>query len=158
MDKIELKQFIERIVREEYQMLIEYSFNRKDFINKVENLLSPLLSHWVLIRYHRLINNNDYINHWKQELTAWFESIMRLKLKNGDKAKTIETAFNNLELKNDLDVLYLTVIPKCRKENINVQDVNFNQAIVDCQNAINDITNILSSNKPQLLYDYINNL
>ena len=162
MEDIKLKRLVEKIVREELQMLFEYSHTRKDLIFRVESLLSPLLSHWVLIRYNRLTSNEEYIQHWKGELKSWFISLMRLRLKDNNgfkyREKAIQSAYDNLDLTSDIKVLYLTILPKCEKEKINTKDKLFKQAMIDCVNDLETIKLIIANSSVEECENYIDNL
>lgn len=162
MDEVKLQRLVERFVREEIQLLIEYSFNRKEFVNKIESLLTPLLSHWVLIRYNRLTSNEEYIQHWKRELKGWFVTLMRLRLKDNNsvknREKAIQSAYENLDLTSDLKALYLTVLSKCEKENIDTTDKPFEQAIIDCANELNTIKQIIANADAKYCDEYVKSL
>ena len=162
MEEKKLQKLVEKIVREEIQMILEYSLNRKDFIFRIESLLSPLLSHWVLIRYNRLISCEEYIQHWKQELRGWFISLMRLRLKDNNnvknREKAIQNAYDNLDLITDINALYLTILTKCEKENINTKDKVFEQVMNDCVNELNTIKQIIANANVKECDEYIDTL
>ncbi|MBR6517594.1 MAG: hypothetical protein IKT40_12255 [Bacilli bacterium] len=162
MEDSELKILIEKAVREEIQTLIEYSLNKKDFIFKVESLLTPLLSYWVLIRYNRLISNEEHIQRWKKGLTSWFFTLMRLRLRNNNNAKrrskAIQKAYDNLDLMTDINSIHFIVLPKFYKENINTNNETFYKAIIDCMNDLNIIKEMIVNKNIDELTNYIENL
>ena len=162
MDK-DMKLLIEQVVREQLEMLMEYSHTRKDFVNRVENLINPIIIHWVLIRFARLNQNDNYIDHWKHEIQSWAINIMRLRLKNNNnvtnRVSAIQTAFDNLDLLTDIHSIYLTIYTKCEKEGIEVNNNPLlEQAMKECQTDLPIIKNILATQDLNQLQNYIKEL
>ena len=106
--------------------MLEYAFPRKDFIKQVNNLLPQIITHWCLIRYNRIIDNTNTIQHWKSELLTWFSRIMKLTLKGNDSTETRKKAIQEVILLNDYHnnatTIKYTILPKFNDEGIKIDN------------------------------------
>ena len=158
-----LNEIISKTIKEEIQTILEYSFQRKDFINRVESIFTPILSHWVLIRYYRIIDvDNINMTHWKQEIQSWIMQLMRMRLKNNNEKNrdsAIQNVYDNFEFQTNYNSVYLTIYTKCEKEGIDMDDNEvLTQAIKDCQQELNTIKHIIVQQDVKFLKDYLKKL
>lgn len=162
MDKIELKQLVERCVREQIYNLIEYAHPRKVFIERVEYLSKQIIIHYCLIKYYKYIGNFDYINHWKNELVGWISNIANIEIKGNNskdaRYKAIMQAFDNMGyLSNDKQILNAFAW-KAKTENVNLSDNIISTIIHDCQNDLIIIADIMAENNPTKCFDFIDKI
>jgi hypothetical protein len=87
----ELRLLIESIVREQIEerlkkdnsFIIEMAIERKEYVNKCDGIIRPLMRHVLLLSYCRLYNqNNRYMKHWKDEIWAFCDSLVDYSLKD----------------------------------------------------------------------------
>ena len=105
MDKHLINEIVDKVVREKVCeiLMLEYAIDRKAFINRVWNLSPMLISHWCLIRYNRLTDREEYIDHWKNEVFGWMEYISVMKLKRNNDVESRQKAL--LQAWDDLDYI-----------------------------------------------------
>ena len=107
--------------------LYEQAMNRDKFLDKVDDIMPTLLSHWGLIEYaHGDFEENDsyeiYVEHWKRELKGFCKKIVDYKIKGGNKEKALQyICINTLEL-NDWELVYDMIRDKFEDENISLFD------------------------------------
>lgn len=165
MEEDKIKQIIKEQV-ESYlldNILLEYAFPRKDFIKQVDNLLPQIIIHWCLIRYNRLIENTNTIQHWKKELLTWFSRIMKLTLKGNDSAETRKKAIKEVislyDYDNNVTTIKYTILPKFNDEGINIDN---NEVVKEVINQffeeLENIISVLSNKNLKELYQYLENL
>ena len=150
MDKIELKQLVERYVREQINTLIEYAYHRKDFISRVEFIIKPIITHYCLIRYAQTTNTHqEYINHWLSEIHGWMKSLMEMDLKDDNKPnkryKAIIQALNNKDYLTNISKIEYCVIDKAVSENIDTDTKVFYDIMIQCQNDLELIANFIAN-------------
>lgn len=65
-----------------------YALERSDFRDKVGRKMPAIILHWAMIRYNRILGNDAReINHWKNEIAALIESLMRTEIKKNNSTK-----------------------------------------------------------------------
>ena len=75
------------------QLIMELSFNRKDLIDRLQNLSIPINLHLMKVF---LMPNSKYKEHWIEELEAWFGAISLYDLKPSRKMPSKETYYTTL--------------------------------------------------------------
>ena len=164
----ERKQLVEEITAKAVKILKEellvefYALERSDFVDKVSALLSPFTIHWCLIRYARLKNQTEYIDHWKNEVSTFMFDMARYQLKKGDKRDKRLRAYHEVFVSCDFDTNPDSVLFVCRskfkKEGISIQDQTVKQVMQDFVNEVPRIMEILSNRNPQEIDSYIESL
>ena len=86
MNERKINEKVDKMVREQISqiLMLEYSIDRKSFINRVYSLSPMIISHWCLIKHNRLIDDENYISHWKNEVGGWMLTLMNSKLKKNN--------------------------------------------------------------------------
>ena len=107
--------------------LYEQAVPRSEFILKLMSLATPILSHWGLIEYaHGDFEGTDsyeqYVEHWKDELSTFCDDLCQNKIKRGDRKKAIQHAIINKAELNDQSEIYNRIKKKFNKENISLED------------------------------------
>ena len=165
MDKHLINEIVDKVVREKIFeiLMLEYAVDKKSYINRVWNLSPILISHWCLIKFHRLSNDGEiYIPHWKRELFGWMESLslMNLKGKNNaeNKYNALYQAFDSMDYTSNLDVIKNAIRKKFQDENVDIQSPLIDEVatafIVDLEN----IMHFIACGDINTIRDYVNSL
>ena len=164
-----MEEQIKKIIKEQVEtylidnILLEYAFPRKDFIKQVDNLLPQIIIHWCLIRYNRILDKTDTIQHWKKELLTWFSRIMKLTLKGNDSVETRKKAIQEVislyDYNNNVTTIKYTILPKFNDEGIQLDNNDaINEVINQFFDEIEHIIDVLANKNLKELYQYLENL
>lgn len=160
-----LENVIKTIIREELQnyLICEMAYSLKEYKEKSDNLIPQIVENWCLIRYSSL--SGEYLNlkpHWKSELKSHLNNIRQMKLKTNNSSSTKQNALFNLWSKRDLDkdenTIYSHIYFKFEEEGIPTEGEIFAQVISDFKNETVNIVNVLTSNSPQKIVEYVENI
>lgn len=164
----ERKQLVEEITKQvtktlKEELLLEYyALERSDFIDRVSALLSPFTVHWCLIRYARIKDQTEYIDHWKNEVSTFMFDMARYQLKKGDKRdkrfKAYQEVFATCDFDTNPDSVLFVCRSKFKKEGINIQDEVVYQVMRAFVDEVPLLMGILANRNPQEIDDYIESL
>ena len=159
------KRIIRQIIREELQhyLITEMAYSLKEYKEKADNLIPQIVENWCLIRYSTLSGNfSDIKNHWKTELKSHMNNVRQMKLKTNNTPTTKQNAllllWNKRDLDKDEESIYSHIYFKFQKENIPTEGEIFAQVIEDFKNETINIVNVLISNSPQKIIEYVENI
>ena len=164
MDKHLINEIVDKVVREKVCeiLMLEYAIDRKAFINRVWNLSPMLISHWCLIRYNRLTDREEYIDHWKNEVFGWMEAIQLLKLKGKNdvesRQKALSQAFNDIEYTTNPKVVKGAIRRKFHDEQIDINLPIIDEIICGFMSDIPQLINLMANDDVQPMREYINSL
>ena len=168
IDEVSLHKIIKEAVDKRVNELLlneyfYYALERSDFIDRAYFILNPLLIHWCLIRYSRITNTNqEYINHWKRELTTFCFQISNLKLKKGNdvnkRQRALMQAWSSADLHSDPNAVYMLCINKFEEEHINTDTEEVMQTMKECVKETQNLINLLANANHKDIKEYINNL
>jgi hypothetical protein len=135
----------------------------KEYKEKADNLIPQIVENWCLIRYSTLSNEFSNVkSHWKTELKSHMNNIRQMKLKTNNNSSTKQNALYLLWDKRDIDKdeesIYSHIYFKFQKENIPTEGEIFAQVIEDFKNETVNIVNVLISNSPQKIVEYVENI
>lgn len=159
------KKIIREVIREELQnyLICEMVYSLKEYKEKADNLIPQIVENWCLIRYSTLSGEFSNVkSHWKTELKSHMNNIRQMKLKTNNTPLTKQNALYLLWDKRDIDKdeesIYSHIFFKFQKENIPIEGEIFAQVIEDFKNETVNIVNVLISNSPQKIVEYVENI
>ena len=162
MEELKLKEIIREVIREEINksMLIEMSISLSDYKRIIDNLIVQIAQNWCLVRYVTLSGNKvELKKHWQSELNTHMNNIARRKLKKGDNIQSKEKALYSVWNENDFDTdehcIDMAIVTKFEREDIDVFDKHYAQAITDFKNATRDIVSAILSGSRSTIANYI---
>ena len=101
-------------------MLNEMAMSLEDFKDRVLHLQFRLVENWCLCKWCQLFDiNNDNFYHWLVEFKAYAMALQRIKLKSGDKKKTLCTELIENYDYNDPNSILEIIVEKFADERIN---------------------------------------
>ena len=104
LTEAELHHLIKDEIKKVIPLILEYALPRQKFVENCFNLLQQICENWCLIRYSRLIgDDNISINHWKSELKAHMKNISKTKIKKNDSVPSRMSAISEAFDWSDLD-------------------------------------------------------
>ena len=160
--KKEIEFLIERLVRQEISQLLEYAHPRKEFIYRVENLIKQVIIHLCLIKYNRFLHVEEYVEHWKSELFGWINSLANMDIKKNNspsnRLDAVMEAMNNMDYLTNINKIKNCIVPKARKENMDINSKAMEYAINECQIALPHIASIIANNDMIGCDNFIKNL
>ena len=162
LNKNELKYLIKDIIREELQnyLITEIAYTLKDYKEKTDNLIPQIVENWCLIRYVSLTGDKiEYKEHWKNELRSYLNNVRQMKLKNGNsilfKQNALYFLWNRRDLDSDENVISSHIYLKFKQEKLPLKGKIFAQIVEDFKNETKNIINILLSDSPVKIYQYV---
>lgn len=160
-----LKNIIREVIREELQnyIICEMVYSLKEYKEKADNLIPQIVENWCLIRYATLSGDfSDVKSHWKTEMKSHMNNIRQMKLKTNNTSLTKQNAlyllWNKRDIDKDEESIYSHIYFKFQKENIPTEGEIFAQVINDFKNETVNIVNVLTSNSPQKIVEYVENI
>lgn len=164
MEQQELEKLIcESIIKvfKEYGIINEMAMPIKAYKARLEGLLPQIAVHWCLIYYHKSTNTpTHYIEHWSDELSAFFEQLAQMRLKSGDKLKVSYSVWNELDYDTNPENVYLIIRRKFIKEGINIK-ANYSDIINTCKAFVystRDIVTLICNHSGTAIDQYIENI
>ena len=157
-----IREEIERYNRD--NLLREFfPYERSDFKDRVESRIPIILIHWLFIRYFKIKNENvRTFQHWKDELTAQFYYLVRLKIKKNNSyeniLKAIKQAWEEGEFNSSAYDIAFAFKRKFNEENIDINSNEFNSAIEQWVEESKYIIEIFANANLKNANEYINNL
>lgn len=157
LDKL-IKEVIDANIKD---VLLEMSFNRGVYKNKIENLFPQIIENWCLVHYCNLTQNTQYKNHWIGELKGHLRTCARFGIKPTDNYKNRLSAINNVIDDNDFEnpkIINFVISTKFEKENISIKDNIYQYILGDCSREINTIADVIASQSMEKIDEYTKKL
>ena len=160
----ELQRLIMQEVERKIPLLLEYAIPRQEFIENAAHLIPQICENWCLIRYSRLVNdNNENINHWKSELSAHMRNISSTKIKKNNavpsRVKCIKEAFNWYDFDTSATQIYEWTNDKFRNEGY---PSDYKEPLItvcfDFKHAVDILTELMSNSNDGDITRYIETL
>lgn len=170
MTKADYK-IIERLIKKEVKnvlnetLLTEMALHRKEYKNKIDNLIPQIIENWCLINYATSCNNEELnllIPHWKVELRALLLTAIRYSIKNNNSIESRKKVLSEIWDDNDFnldEIIKILVTNKFEVENISTQNNDlFDKTINDFIISGNKVLiNVILSQNRETIIRYINN-
>lgn len=153
------------IVKEELEKccLNAMAMPLSDYKWRIENLIPQLVENWCLVSYCRLSGKNiRNKNHWQSELYAIIKAMASYRTARGNKAEVREKAlysiFSMLEIDRDEQAVNLLIYKKFYDENLPTEGEIYNAVIHDFISSIREIVNVILSQSPAEVLNYVKGL
>lgn len=163
--KLIINESVMRIVKEELgkYCLNEMAMPLSDYKWRIENLIPQLVENWCLVSYCRLSGKNIRDkNHWQSELYATLKAMAAYRTARGNKAETREKAlysiFSMLEIDRDEQAVNLLIYKKFHDENLPTEGEIYNAVIQDFISSIREIVDVILSQSPAEVLNYVKGL
>ena len=116
-------------ILDEYTILMEYGYNRKEYERDVSARMQQILENWCLIHYISLTGDKEVLkNHWKSKLDTLIIDIQlkAIKPKNDIevKRKVIYNVLDQMDIDKNTDIIQKRILRKFQKENIDLNKDN----------------------------------
>ena len=164
MNERKINEKVDKMVREQISqiLMLEYSIDRESFINRVYSLSPMIISYWCLIKHNRLIDDENYISHWKNEVGGWMLTLMNSKLKKNNsveyKLKALTQAWEDLDYTTNPEAVRAAIYSKFNGENINPYSDIVTDVIHSFMSEAPQILSIIANENVKDLHQYINSL
>lgn len=146
MEKLNVNE-VYQYLQNQYEVLNEMSYRRKDYKSKIEDISSQIIENWCLIRYCKIANRTEYKKYWTDELRGHLLSVSRYKLRKNDsfnsRMKVVDEIWDEIELDRNADAVNKTINNKFKKENIPTNTMEYAQVLTDCINEHKDIETVI---------------
>lgn len=155
-----VKETITRVLQEK-SLLTEMALPRKDYKERIRDISCQLLENWCLVRYCSLIGQEQYKNHWSDELRGHMFSMSRLSMKCNDSIKAREKVFEEVwtdEDYKDPQLLTMVIANKFISEGIDVNSESVTRTIMDCINAKSAIFDVILLRDINKIMQYVQSL
>ena len=135
-------------VLNEKHLLMEMSYPRNVYKDKMDSELPQVFINWCLTRYRTITNTEQLKKHWQGEFCDHMYTISRFSIEKNDSEATRRKVLLEVLWENDFDnpqFMTLTVCNKFIEENIDVKTEFFQQTVEDCIANIGQIFDLILS-------------
>ena len=168
MTEQEKQELIQEITKQVTKTLKEelfleyYALERNTFIERAYHLLSPMMIHWCLIRYGRLTDETQCIEHWKSELLTFMSDMAGLTMKGGNQTHKRLKAYKEAWSCADYDTDPHSVFFRCRRkfidEGVNIESPVIMQVVTEFVEESTTLMELLANKRYDNIQTYIQSL
>ena len=159
---------LHKIIMEEVNkvipLILEYAVPRNKFVDNVYDLLSQICENWCLIRYSKLIgDDNINVNHWKSELKAHMKNIAQTKIKKNDSTASrmgaISQAFDWSDFDKSERQVQKCIEQKFKDEGYRIDEHEpYVRVWIDFKHEVKTLTMLMANSNNDDIDEYVNSL